>query len=450
MTIGKSKIIAISVFIISFTAFLFSFLFNPFHVLVKNKTLANQAESMVIGRLVKSRADGIFSAGGLCGRCTVEALKDSNSWNYQYRAYKENLPCKSYYSYLSQIGFHAVVYSLIDKISTFSPDTNLWILRAFKTGTLALVMSLIVLWFFLESGLLSAVFVFLGVLLTPWFTYLGSDLWFCVWTNFLPFMVLLFLLKREHNRQKHSEFRILLYTSIAIMINFIFNGYEWVSTTLIMATIPFFYYWRKDKWPISKLVRRVLWLAAGSIVSLLATFSILVLQIAQVKGKFSDGIDWIIYSFMKRSYGGPNIPESYAKQIDHSLGQVFDRYFFGTAIKFPSITNGSLPPYLQQIYFGELLVLFLIISVLVAIPWIQKKIIGEKKEVLVPLVITTWISILAPLSWMIIFKGHAYSHAHINYIIWFMPFCLFGLSMLGATISTLVDKVNFNSRKRFP
>lgn len=446
MAMRKSKITALSVFIISFLAFFFGFLFNPCHVLVKDKSLANQAESLVIGRLVKSRSDGVFSGGGLCGRCNETTLT-GNVFDYQYIAYKENLPCNSFYPYLSQIGFHAVVYSVIDKISPFSPGINLWILRAFKVALLSLIMSLIVYWFFTEFGLIAAIFVFLGVLLTPWFTYLGRDLWFCIWTNFLPFVVSLFVLKREHELQRPSEIRILLYTSIAILVNFIFNGYEWVTTTLIMATIPFFFYWRKDDWPLKKLARRIAWIVAGSLASIFATFAILVFQISQVKGNFSDGIDWLIFSFQKRAYGGTDLPDVYSKQVDHPLWQVILKYFTGTALKFPAFMTDHLPWFLDKVFFGEMVFLFLVLTVLFYYPRNLLRLSTEKLKQLRNLSMVTWISILAPFSWYVIFKGHAWSHDHINYITWFMPFCLFGLAMTGATISSMVKKVKFMTRK---
>jgi hypothetical protein len=47
------------------------------------------------------------------------------------------------------------------------------------------------------------------------------------------------------------------------------------------------------------------------------------------------------------------------------------------------------------------------------------------------LVGATWFSILAPLSWFVIFKAHAYVHPHMDYIAWHMPFVLFGAAVLG-------------------
>ncbi len=44
---------------------------------------------------------------------------------------------------------------------------------------------------------------------------------------------------------------------------------------------------------------------------------------------------------------------------------------------------------------------------------------------------TLWISILAPLSWFVIFKGHSYVHKVHDPIVWFMPFMFYGIGLLG-------------------
>lgn len=446
MTIGNSKITAIWVIAVSFLAFFAGFLFNAWHALEPGKSLDLQGESLLVGRLVKSRTDGVFSAGGLCGRCTNKQ-KDTALYNYQYKAFKEDIPCGNFSPYLSQIGFHAVLYSMVDMASPFSSPTTLKLLRAFKVSLLAIVMSLIVCWFFLEFGSLAAAFVFLGVLLTPWFTFLGKDLWFCVWTNFLPMLAGLFLLRKEHESGKPSGIQVLLWVNLAVLANFIINGYEWVSTTLVMTTIPFFFYWRKGNWPIRKIARRISWLVAGSLASLLATFTVLAYQVSLVKGKFSDGIEWIIFSFQKRSHGGDELPEVYAKQVNHSLQDVFLRYFGGPAFRFPGFMTKYLPWYLDQVFFAEVFALFMLVTFLSIPRFNLLKFNPVQLKTLANLSIATWISVLAPFSWYVIFKGHAYSHYHINYITWFMPFCLFGLALVGTALSFLFSRLR--KREKF-
>ena len=55
--------------------------------------------------------------------------------------------------------------------------------------------------------------------------------------------------------------------------------------------------------------------------------------------------------------------------------------------------------------------------------------------------IATWFSILAPLSWFVIFKGHSYIHTHMNYITWHMPFTLLGFALFGLVGFYLVSEI---------
>jgi hypothetical protein len=45
-----------------------------------------------------------------------------------------------------------------------------------------------------------------------------------------------------------------------------------------------------------------------------------------------------------------------------------------------------------------------------------------------------WFSLLAPLSWFVIFKAHSYIHTHMNFIVWQMPFTFFGFAACGLLV----------------
>jgi hypothetical protein len=47
------------------------------------------------------------------------------------------------------------------------------------------------------------------------------------------------------------------------------------------------------------------------------------------------------------------------------------------------------------------------------------------------LLAATWFSLLAPLSWFVLFKAHSYIHTQINFILWQMPFTIFGFAFCG-------------------
>jgi hypothetical protein len=47
----------------------------------------------------------------------------------------------------------------------------------------------------------------------------------------------------------------------------------------------------------------------------------------------------------------------------------------------------------------------------------------------------TWFSLLAPLSWFIVFKAHAYIHLNLDYFVWQAPFTILGFALSGWAIS---------------
>jgi hypothetical protein len=49
----------------------------------------------------------------------------------------------------------------------------------------------------------------------------------------------------------------------------------------------------------------------------------------------------------------------------------------------------------------------------------------------------TWYSILAPLSWYVLFKPHSFIHTHVNTMAWQMPFTLLGFALCGLVITEL-------------
>ena len=59
---------------------------------------------------------------------------------------------------------------------------------------------------------------------------------------------------------------------------------------------------------------------------------------------------------------------------------------------------------------------------------------AEQRQHYIALIWTTWFSILAPLSWFVIFKAHSYIHTHMSFLLWQMPFTFFGFAVFGSVV----------------
>ncbi|HMD88204.1 MAG TPA: hypothetical protein VKF38_03490, partial [Anaerolineaceae bacterium] len=97
-------------------------------------------------------------------------------------------------------------------------------------------------------------------------------------------------------------------------------------------------------------------------------------------------------------------------------------------------SNPFVSKVIYKIKYWYLIFLFAIGSVFL---YFSRKRTFYKERVNLVLVCTTWFSILAPLSWYIIYKSHAYLHI-MDTIVWQMPFTLFGFAVCGLVFKNVL------------
>jgi hypothetical protein len=89
-----------------------------------------------------------------------------------------------------------------------------------------------------------------------------------------------------------------------------------------------------------------------------------------------------------------------------------------------------------QTRYLYLILLFAASSVLLL--YLVRKASVETRRRALALAAAMGFSILAPLSWLIIFKAHSYVHTFMNNIVWQMPFTMYGFAVCGlALVKTL-------------
>ena len=397
-------------------------------------------EGSVVGRMVKSKRDGIFSSGGLPGWVSGGQIQ-TDTIKGQYEAYDKNLHFETFSPYYSQIGFQGITFSLLDRITPFSPEKNIKVLKLLNSNLFALTLSIIIVWFYLEFGLISSVTVLVTTIFSQWVTVFGRNLWWVMWAFYLPFIASLFILIR----QKKSYFAVIL-TFIAVFIKCLYNGYEYITTTILMMLTPYIYYSIIEGWKPKFFFKKISIIATTAIISVLSSTVILAYQISAATGSFKKGWHHIfIYSVGKRTHGGANnYPQVYADSLNADTLGVIDKYLKGIIFDFNNIFNTSLS--FLRINYTKVIVLFLVFSCLIYLSkhYPEKVLfrkISENRRKLSALSIASWFSFLAPLSWFVIFKGHSYIHTHMNYITWHMPFTLLGFALFGLVGFYLVSEI---------
>ncbi len=429
------------------TALLFSeFHANALRVALPKWFATSQRDTQahVIGRIVKSRQDGLFSAGGLSGWGSpnesipfspVDQWPDGQSVDFQYRAFREGLTFKSYKPYLSQSGGQAFGFGLLDLWLPLAAEAKLEWFQGLTSLLTAAVLAGIVVWFFLELGWCVALSALVSLIFAQYVVVLGRNLWWSIWAFYLPMLGVLYFLRYDRTTGKRHHIRCGLLVFVLLAVKCWINGFEFITTTLIMTLVPFVYYGIRDGPGARATLKRLL--LASSSASLAVLFSVVVvcLQVAAVEGSFGDGVQHLLYSFEKRSFGDPQgLPPEYHAGLESGTLVVVRAYLeYASYVDFggiPWIAKNVIP----RVKYHVLLLLFLVASVVVCVRR-RGFIRANRWRSSLALVAATWFSVLAPLSWFVIFKAHSFVHTHINYVVWQMPFTIFGFAVCGLAVT---------------
>jgi hypothetical protein len=434
----------VKIFLISFISILSLFLgfFTNYWQVAEPQWFNNfqhDSESYIIGRLVKSDQDGILSNGGLIGLGSIENIPFSN--HSQYLAYSDGLSFVSYKTYYSQIGAQGMLFSALDRLVGFSPQERLIIFYGITSLLSAVAITAIILWFYSEFGMTVALFVFASAFFSQWLVVFGRNLFWSLWAFFLPVIAIMYYLKTRRELTDIQPFKFGTVIFGAIFVKCLFNGYEYITTTLIMMTVPFVYYGILKSLSFRRFLTGLFTAVFSSFLAIFLSFIILCTQIASIKGGFLDGVDHILFSFEKRTYANPqDFPSLFAPSLESDVGHVVFAYLKGTFFDFNNYLHSPDPfisKYILKIRYFHLILLFMIMSGILYS--LQKKHASEKEgRSQLALIFATWFSILAPLSWFVIFKAHSYAHTHLNYIVWQMPFVFFGFAVCGLVVKSFL------------
>jgi len=391
----------------------------------KFSVFQKDVESYVIGRMVLTRQSGIFSKGGLLGWGDVNPNDVNESdYQHQYDTYFDGLSFESYLTKESHPGFQGLFFSILDQLSPFTPSSNLRLFRMLAASLFALTLTGLITWFYEELGALSAIFVLVSTLVSQWMTLFGRNLFFVSGFFYLPMLVLLFRLQKEKNGRPLSYHQLFCLVFAFIVLKCLFNGYDFILPTLGMAASPIVFYGVQNGWGLKKFSTRLLIIVIASLGAILVSLVILSIQVMFASGNL-EGLNYIIETINRRTFSNdPSLPAVYETAANASYWSILRIY----------LSESYFDRYMVPYY--AIIILFAIVSVVYFILHKKKYATAGQSSQRIALIITTWFSLLSPLSWYIIFKSVAYFHTHMNYLPWHMPFTLFGFGMCGHMIET--------------
>jgi hypothetical protein len=402
-------------------------------------------ESFIIGRIVKTSHDGLFSAGGLPGLIGPDAVPpdiENPNYRFQYEAYNQSLPYQSFAPYQSQIGGQGMLFGILNLVVRLSPPDKLAFFHGLTALLSAVVLGLILTGIFREFGLLPALIALIATALSQWLTLFGKNLWWSLWAFYLPVVVVGWYLSRRDWKKGFRLRTFGLVVFAAVLIKCFFNGYEYITTTLIMMTVPFVYFSALEKIAWRNFFSGMAAAMVASVLAILANMTALCFQIAAITGSFAAGIDHIAFSLLRRSYADPQMfPADYAAGLTASPMDVVFTYLKAIYLdlnNYIPAPNTWIANYVFQIRYLYLILLFAAASAVLLFLMMNSRQLAGIKQTGVALIAAVWFSLIAPLSWLVIFKAHSFVHTFMNNIIWQMPFTLFGFALCGLALAAAV------------
>jgi hypothetical protein len=408
-------------------------------------------ESFIVGRIVKTEGDGLLSAGGLPGLIGPDAAApdiENANYKFQYQAYRQSLPYQSFAPYKSQNGGQGMLFGALDALIPQSHPEKLDLFHGLTSLLSAAALALLLVWCFREFGFGAGVIALIAAVLSQWLAVFGRNLWWSIWAFYLPMVIVLYTLAHAGGTLKIRPLRFGQVVFLAVLLKCFFNGYEYITTTLIMMVVPYVYYSVRDRAGWKNLFAGLLTAVAASALAILASMVLLCFQIAAVDGSFLRGIEHIESSFLRRTYADAALfPADYTASLEASPVDVVITYLKATYFdvnNFLAAPSVAAANYIYKIRYGYLIVLFAAASA--ALPLLLRfKPNTGLRPAAGALIAALWFSLLAPLSWLIIFKAHSYIHTFMNNLVWQMPFTLLGFAACGLAASAAVRALRRSS-----
>ena len=383
-------------------------------------------ERVVVARLAKSQQDGIFSAGGLLG-----LANSPNGWNFdtalQYEIYNTGAKVEDYLPYKSHPGFQGALFSALDRITNFSPSQNIWGFRVIVSLLSALTVSLFAAVIAVEFGWLAGILILAFSSFSEWMVLPGGNLYWNLWAFYLPFLAGIFLPANYVKGDNRCELKIYAVMFMATLAKVLFTGFEMITTTIVMATVPFVYHAIINKWRWKIFAARIFKLGVAMLLATLSGLLILSFQIAINDGSLKSSLRHISGTVERRMIGEPD---------DYKGSNAAIVWIYLNINAF----NTKTAPSLWQRPYWQIVALFACFTLIFLARHRASFRTNPASKKGLALTIVTWYSILAPLSWIIIFKPTAYIHIFLFPMAWQMPFTLLGFALCGYVITDLFKR----------
>ncbi len=370
------------------------------------------SESLVMGRIVQTRVEGMFSQGGLAGR---RGQPSRRTPAFQYKLYRDGHPASGFTPYRSHPGANGWLAAAADGLMPRRVGGHLGVLQTGTAALSALVFAGATALTWRRFGLVAALVLLAGTLASPWVTLFSRNLWWSLWAMYLPMLGAAWCVARRPSLRTVAAL-----AAVAMAIKVAMTGYEYVTAVLISGMVPFVYAWAASRFAHAS-VRSATAYLGGLIAAGTVGLGVLIGQNALQSGSWATGAQHVLTVLGNRTHGDPSAHEAvYQAALSASVWESTRPYVF----RLGPFSHGAEAWW----SYGTWCIVTAVVCGLAL--WLARS-NKESAASLRGLVAATVCSVLAPLSWFILFKGHSFIHVHMNAIVWHLPFVPVSLVLMG-------------------
>jgi hypothetical protein len=362
--------------------------------------------------------------------------------------------------YASQFGLQGFIYSVIPKV-TQSKGLQGVILSLTKV-VLALSLAAVLIAFLVfvhrqfgkgPAGVTAGLIV-----VSDWVVGYAANLYWVIFLAFLPFICSLYVYPRWRNSVRHLWY---FYGALAglFLVRFL-TGYEFFSVIAVSAAVPIVYWELQRSYDWKLIAKRSLLVGASAAVAFGLAMAVHIGSLMNDYGSFKEVTHAMEERAEKRSDPGVSFrsvilnfykttPEVYGAidkniaDLDHYVtgksnpvvyfGLIIVNYAMLPVVTIPVELKGLVPHILQSFIFwaaGASALLW----------WLFKRRV-IKKPAARALAGALVVGLAGICTWPVVAMGHFFEHAHINAIIFYLPFLLWAYVIVGIAATTYWKKL---------
>ena len=232
------------------------------------------SESLVVGRLYKSRLNGVFSGGGFLGfnyphdsviipGSLIEYQSQNLGWwgyespnemskfSFQYDAFENDYIVDKYETYFSQQGMQGLIYHSLGFLFNITGDDLIKLCQFLNSLFLALVLCMLLIWIFHYFGWLSTIACFIFILCSQWLIVFADNMLYVAGFYFLPMVINLWYLHFSIGKINRVK-TLFLITFFFVTLKCIVSGFDFIIPVLVMSVLPLLFYAYVEQWKFKK------------------------------------------------------------------------------------------------------------------------------------------------------------------------------------------------------